>query len=179
MPSYTYKCDQCGHETEWLHAVHTRASLECNSCGHAPMTWQFPCPNIQTETTFLANRDDGFGTDERSRKRAYAKARAAGVNPSGKIYCPSLCPLGEPLSPKAWVNDKADIKRICRKNNWSSETLGVTADKIEVAPKPYRVADDIVTDAVDRVVTERGGDVSPREHKTLRRETRERLTGTV
>jgi len=178
MPTYTYKCDDCGYETERIHAARTRASIECSACEKL-LTWQFPCPNIKTDTTFLANRGDGFGNDSNSRKLAHAKARAAGVNPTGKVYCPSLCPKGERLSPKAWVNDTADIKRICKDNNWSSETLGVKAVDKATEPAPYRVADDIVRDEVAKTVLERQGDISAREQKTLVAETRERLTGTM
>lgn len=179
MPSYTYKCDKCGHAIDRLHAPRTRVTLPCSECGHEYPTWQFPCPNIQSETTFLANRDDGFGNDNRSRRVAMARAKAAGVSTAGKLYCPGLCPPGESLSPKAWITDKADARRICRENNWSSETLGVKSDRIETEPKPYRVADDLVADEVKRVVKSREGDVSPKEHENLKHEVREQLTGAV
>ena len=177
MPTYTYKCDSCGHKAEEFHAAGERLSLDCVKCGTAPMTWQFPCPNLHTDTTFLANRDDGFGSDSASRKLAKAKAKAAGVSTSGMVYCPSLCPPGESLSPKAWIGGKADIKRICRKNNWSSADLGIKADKIDAEPKPYRVADDLVNNEVERIVDRQGGGASPKERTKLSREARERLAG--
>lgn len=179
MPTYRYRCDQCDAVEEHLHRSNKRFYIKCPGCGHAPMTWQFPTPNVQTGSTWLANRDDGFGTDDFRRKRAYAKARAAGVNPSGKVYCPSLCPLGEPLSPKAWISDKADAKAICQANNWSSDDLGVKSRPVEKDPEPYHVAPDLVQDEVERIVESREGDVSPKEHEELFHTTAERLKGNM
>uniref|UniRef100_A0A6M3IN53 Uncharacterized protein n=2 Tax=viral metagenome TaxID=1070528 RepID=A0A6M3IN53_9ZZZZ len=143
------------------------------------MTWQFPCPNIQSDATFLANRDDGFGNDNVKRKRAHALARAAGVNPTGKIYCPSLCPPGEPFSPKAWISDKSDIKRICRKNNWDCPDMGVKAHSVESEPKPYQVADSLVEEEVQKRVAAANGNVTPRERLDMKHEIAERARGTM
>ena len=49
---------------------------------------------LVTNTAFVAGRDDGFGKDDRGRRRAYANARAAGINPAGKIYSPQLARPG-------------------------------------------------------------------------------------
>ncbi len=177
MPTYTYKCDACGNETDALHAAKDRVRLRCAKCNAEPMVWQFPCPNLSTDTTFLANRDDGFGSDNRSRMRAMAKARAAGVSTAGMVYCPGLCPKDEPLSPKAWVGGKADIKRICRENNWGSPEMGITATNHDTEPAPYRVADDLVKGEVDRIVQDNRGDVSPKERKQLTLDVAKRLKG--
>ncbi len=179
MPTYAYVCDECGHRIERLHKPAERLRETCTQCGHAPMTWQFPTPNLHTETTWLANRDDGFGEDERSRKIAYAKARKAGVNPTGKVYCPSLCPLGESFSPEAWVDSKHQARQKCKQNNWYSEDLGVTPAPLDNDPKPYQVADDVVQNEVVRVVEARKGDLSARERKTIVDDTRERLSGNM
>lgn len=180
MPTYTYHCDNCHHEIEDIHDAKTRLRLTCEACDWTPMTWRFPSPNIQTDSTFLANhRDDGFGADDASRKIAYARARAAGVNPTGKVYCPSLCPSGERLSPSAWINSKADVKARCRANGWGSPQMGIKPVQIDEAPKPYRVADDIVDGEVARVVRDNDGDVTPRERKQLTERVREQLTPAV
>ncbi len=71
------------------------------------------------------------------------------------------------------------MKRICHKNNWSSEDLGIKAAKIDADPEPYRVADDLVANEVERIVEDKSGDVSPKELKTLNHEVRERLTGVL
>ena len=175
MPSYTYKCE-CGYASEQIHGPKKRLRLFCPVC-EGKLQWQFPCPNLHTDTTWLANRDDGFGADNTSRQRAYAKARAAGVNPVGKVYCPSLCRPGVPLDPEAWVTGKADVKRVCRKNNWSSPEMGVKADKIAEDPGPYRVAPDIVQNEVERIEYETGGDLTAKERKELPEATAERLAG--
>ncbi len=179
MPTYTYQCGTCGHKTEGFHAAHERLSLKCDECGESPMTWQFPVPAVHSDKTFLANRDDGFGTDNRSRQQAMAKARAAGVSTAGMVYCGGLCPPGEPLSPKAWIAGKADVKRICRENNWGSEDLGIRPAKIDADPEPYRVADDLVANEVERIVEDSNGDMSSRERENLSHDVRERLTGTM
>jgi len=178
MPTYKYKCDDCGYEEDAIHKPSQRIVLACQRCGFAPLRWQFPHPHLHTDTTFMANRDDGFGNDNRSRMAARAKAKAAGVSTSGMVYMPGLCPPGQRLSPKAWIGGKADVKRICRENNWGCEQLGVRAAESGAEPEPYRVADDLVENEVDRIVERNAGDVTPTERDKLTHEVRERLTPT-
>lgn len=179
MPLYEYRCDKCGAIEERMHAAKVRAWLTCPACGHEPMTWQFPAPALLTNTEFMANRDDGFGSRNRERKRAYARARAAGVNPTGKTYMPGLA--DSLYDPKAWINDNSDVARLCRQQGRACEGCGIhvkAPQRIDPPePKPYRVADDIVERETSKAAVE-FGKLSVKERRQLKKETRERITPT-
>lgn len=126
---------------------------------------------LSTNATFMAGRDDGFGTDERRRKRHRAKARAAGVNPTGKVWSPQL---------NEWYGNKDDVMRICKRKGMSCEGMvNVKAPAREVPdPGPYRVADSLVNEEVTNIVNDKYEDqIGKRELADLMETTRERLTG--
>lgn len=128
-------------------------------------------PAISTNKTFMANRDDGFGTDDWGRKRAYAKARAQGINPAGKVWIPQL---------NAWISDKSDVKRICEEKNYNCDGL-VThrAHEPENPPekKRYEVDDKVIQREVDEIIETQQPDTTPREREKLVEETRTRMRG--
>lgn len=146
------------------------------------MQWQFPCPQVLTDS--FKGQDDGFGKDWRSRQLAHAAARKAGVNPTGKRFVPQMCRKGVRFDPMAWVSDRADVKRRCLKEGWgmNEEDGGLKAIKArEVEPvreKPYEVAPDIVNkQTAIAAAREYGGKLTPREKADLREKTRTRLRG--
>lgn len=132
---------------------------------------------LKTGTTFLAGRDDGFGGDNRGRKVAYAKARAAGVNPTGKVFMKQLTRSGVPFDPQAWVSDETDVRRRCRQLGVGCEgSINVkTPQYIEPQKKPH-LADDIVAAECERIIDERGADLTAAERKNLPGEVRQRLS---
>lgn len=178
---FHYKCWKCRRSWTVHQEEPDELALDCPRCGRK----LFQCnvaPNIQTDSTFMSgvNEDDGFGTDNRSRMLARAKAKAAGVNPDGKRYCPSLAK--ERHDPEAWISGKGDVKRICAKRGLGCETFGIKApidDSPDPHEKPYRVADQVVDREVRKQRILRGDDFTASERNRLREETRERLTGTV
>ncbi len=135
--------------------------------------------NLQTDTTFLRGSEDGYGTDQRGRKTAHAKARAAGVNISGMRYCPQLATKMH--DPKAWVGTRADVKRVAEARGLGIEgTVSVKAPEVEQIEKPYEVANNLVEREVDRIVREEArGDVSVRERADLKETTKVRLKGSM
>ena len=150
------------------------------------MQWQFPVPNLVTDSTFMAGRDDGFGKDERSRRQAYANAKRLGIDTTGKTWFPSLARKGRGLGrdPDAWVGQaegRGHIKRVCRKNNWSCE--GSVKHKMRLeGPSPdevpYRPAESIVRTKVEDIIDkDYGGHISPKKREELTETTRTRLTG--
>ena len=127
-------------------------------------------PGIATNKTFMANRDDGFGSDDAGRKRAYAKARAQGINPTGKVWMPQL---------NAWVGGRDDVKRICEQKNYNCDGL-VTHRAHETPPpekKRYEVDEKIVQREVNEIIETQQPDATPKERKKLVEETRTRLRG--
>lgn len=124
-----------------------------------------------------AHVDDGFGSDQRSRRIAHARARAAGVNPNGKRFIPQLCPQGEPFSPKAWVSDTHDVIQRCTIEGWGCDgAVKVRARPHDTAPPPYRIADDIVESHVKQEIG--NNDVSSKERTELSHKVREQLMPT-
>ncbi len=131
------------------------------------------CPSIQTSTTFMANRDDGFSGDDNNRKRRVAEARAAGINPTGMVWSSQL---------SCFYSSKDDIRRIHEERGIACEGLvNVKAPEREVPDDgPYQVADDLVQDKVASVVHENyEGDIGEKELTELTETTRTRMTGVV
>lgn len=183
MPSYAYLCPRCGLRESQMHGAKERPKVLCTRCGW-PMEWQFPCPGIVTDDTFMAGRsDDGFGNDERARKIAYANARARGINPEGKVYFPSLARkgLGGGRDPDAWVphqGARSHIRKVCERNGLVTDRIKTnTPDPIEPEAKPYRVADDLVEREVNAIVARNKNDVTPKERAELKEQTAVRLAG--
>lgn len=172
-----FLCPNCLVRTDrLLDDVEDKRPQSCQ-CG-ASMTKLFSVPAaIRMDTRFMAGSDldDGFGNDQRSRKIAYAKARAAGVNPAGKKYCPSLCRKGKPFDPQAWVADTTDVKRICQKNGWGCDgAVKVPMQHIDEPEQPYRVADDLVQKHADAEIG--GHSIGIKEYRNVCEKVRKRLT---
>jgi len=160
MTAYIYKCYKCnrGPRVE-QRDDEPELNLNCRSCGRK----LFRCniaPGICTDSTFMAGShvDDGFGSNEWGRKRARAKAKAAGVDVTGARYCPQLCPTGESLSPKAWVRGKADVVRRCQELGVGCEgAVNVSAPPSETPDAgPYQVNDTIVNRRVEKKLADAG-----------------------
>lgn len=139
---------------------------------------------LQTDTTFMAGRDDGC-VDDFKRRVAYSAARKAGVNPTGKTFHPGLCAQGKPNDPEAWIshdNARADIKRRCEALNYAAEgDINVKQRQPETDPNegPYRVSDKIVQREVNEIVAkEHGGEaLPPKKMADLVEATSERMSG--
>lgn len=100
-------------------------------------------PALDTDTRFLAGRDDGNG-------HGYYSHQTQSV-----------------------IRSKADIKRHCERTGSGCETLGIKYRQPEVDPldAPYRPADDILETAVnERVKNEFGGNVSASKRAILKEE---------
>ena len=154
--------------------------LKCPRCDKV-LFRVFRAHGLDTDTTFMAgsHAEDGFGASDWMRRKARAKAAAEGVNISGARYCPQLNDPGESLSPKAWVRDKADVKRRCAELGVGCEgTVSTPAPESNAGPqKPYRVRDSIL-DAEMQTLTA-GKDLSAKETADLRTKTAKRLAGNL
>ena len=157
MPSYNYKCDQCGAVECHQHAPAERLSLKC--CGHL-MAWQFPAPALRTNTTFLANRgtlDKQFGTDTAGMKKTLAAAKRRGHTPNmNDVYMPTLCAPGRPGDPEAFIpadDPVGYVKRLCKKRNWACDDDQIKAKRSQRPPPPrVPMAEKIVRARVNEAV---------------------------
>lgn len=173
MPTYRYRCPDCDHRLELLQTAaemrSRRPQMRCSRC-EGRMQFIFPAPAIRTGKQFRGNRGDGFGHDERGRRRAHAKARAQGISTSGKWWSPQL---------NAWIGGDDDVKRICQQRRLAcSGSVNYTPPPKEPEPeKPYQVAEDIAEREVQDVLEEHGHEMTSKEIKELPEKTREELSG--
>jgi len=136
-----------------------------------------PVPALVTDTTWMkgSHNDDGFGDDTFAREIAYAKAKAAGITPSGRYVSQLADELGDP---KAWVNTRSDAKRLVEGQGASCADLKVKARPIDEPDdwdKPYEVADDIVQEAVNAEIA--GHHVGAQERSDLEESKRNQFSG--
>ena len=109
---------------------------------------------VKTDATFMHGRQhaDEFDGNKVTRSMAEAKARAAGVNPNGKVYSAGLAT--EQYDPNAWIDSVSDVKRICNNNGWSCEgSVNVQGPPPATPPdhdEPYCIADDLVEEELDQ-----------------------------
>lgn len=140
---------------------------------------------LVTNKAFVAGRGDGFGTDEKSRKIAYRNARKAGVNPAGKIWSPQLARPGMGLGrdPLAWLDPsqaRSQVKAVCQKRGVAcdgSVTVKEREPETDPCDKPYEVAESIVRDEVQDILSEHGSEMTSKEKSELHDQTKERLSG--
>ena len=138
------------------------------------------CVGLSTDTSWRAglNGRDEFRGVKWLREKAERKARAAGVNPTGKRFMSQLARFED--DPQAWVDSKADIKRVCEKEGFRCRgAVNVEAPERDPEPaKPYRVADDIVDRTVrEKLIADGVDKVSKAEFSQLKEQASRQLAG--
>lgn len=191
MPCVTYECQ---HGARTIGVVRDRddAEVPCPRCGkpmHAKRKdHSKPFNGVPTviggDVSFMRNfgSDDGFGKDERSRRIALRKARAAGVSTAGKKFVPDLVPHRQPFHPFGWVADTNEVIAKCKNRNLDCEGLvnhkAYIVDKPSPDEVPYHVDPALVEKDVQRVNREVfGGRMSDNEKKHLREDLATRYDG--
>lgn len=180
MPLYEYQCEDCGKRLELVQSVadmeREKNRLRCVCEGRLKKLVSVPAAIRGTYSDFWRDRDDGFRGNDKFRKRAYARARKAGVSTAGKTFIPQLCRDGVPFDPLAWVSDQSDVKARCAALNLSANgNVKHKARPIEQKPQPYRVAEHVV----EQHVTQRIGRnyVPAKERRDLKETVAKELAG--
>lgn len=131
----------------------------------------------------MGHLSDGF-TSDKVRKVAYARARAAGINPTGKIYMPSLADTRGHSDPDAWVphsDFRSRVAQVCRQRGHSCEgTVNVAPRELESDPleEPYQVDPQAIRDEVEQINDEHhGGQMSRKQKQGLHDELAEKYAG--
>jgi hypothetical protein len=142
------------------------------------------CPGvptaIRTDSRFLSglHTDDGFGGDDLTRRTVHRRARAAGISPTGKKWCPQLVPHGDPMSPEGLVSDMHEAEARCRQNGYGASgrinTNKRELDEHDPLEKPYRINDAVVEQKVQERIA-REGPVSPKKREQLTGDIRESM----
>ena len=188
MPTYPYECFDCGHYEDRFMSLRQWEQVgkqqHCSLCEGKMKQRVVPLPLHKTNTGWMKGCDDGFGPDDRTRKIALAKAKAAGVSTSGKRFIPDLCPQGDFASPMGWVSDLDEVKDRCKQLNLDCQ--GAVTHKATVydtptaEEKPYRVSPKIVEADVQKVNKEQhGGKMTEPQKDKLRSELTERYSGNI
>ena len=130
-------------------------------------------PSSVTDRELFLGHCNGsqFSADTHSGDVYKRKAERAGVSTTGKVYLSSLAL--EPGDPKAWVNGRGDIKRLCEERNFNCE--GIVKHKATVEKRPsVPLAQNIVDEHVNQIIADDPGKATKR--KQVEREVRERHT---
>lgn len=110
-------------------------------------------PMSNTDREFLEGHCNGsqFANEEEIGEVYRRRARAAGVDPKGKVYLSGLARF--PGDPEAWVDGRGDVQRRLEERGWGSEGSVTVKPRDPVAPSPSpKVADDLVDDEVGRIL---------------------------
>lgn len=76
------------------------------------------------------------------------QAEDCGVDPTGKVYISQLADY--PGDPRAWVDGRGDVQRICEERGWGSTGSVNVKARNDLAPEPdVAIADDIMQDLVE------------------------------
>lgn len=110
-------------------------------------------PTLKTDATFLAGLStNGSQFENTPHFGDYyaAEARKHGQDPKGKVYLSGLAAF--PGDPEAWVEGRADIKRVAEKRGWG--VRGAVDVKVctEGPPLPSGPAEDLVAERMQRMV---------------------------
>lgn len=144
-------------------------------------------PNIITDTNFFRGTDDGFGNNQMMRRIYHQRARAAGIDTTGKVYCPELVSrsLQGGIDPAAWVprtEGRSHIKSVLERRRWSSTgRVEVKEPSYEIPddPEPYVPADDILEKATMLDVERNMPDATPSERKKIKAANAKTLAGNM
>lgn len=92
-------------------------------------------PQLNTDTAYMAGKwEQNDKTLDHHRKLA----KKAGVSTQGRTYLKSLARY--PGDPRAWVDSKGDIRRVCEQEGWGCDGVVKTKLKQEEPPPPVDVA---------------------------------------
>ena len=178
MPLYEFSCPECGQRDERFISLaefdEKVQSQQCVACGQR-LRKVFSVPALVSDTGFMSGiaSDDGFGKDERGRKMALEKAKAAGVSVAGKRFHPGLCRRGVMFDPQAWYGSRTEVKK-------KADALGRNVDGCvthrtpvrdefyKKAEAPYECSPDLVKEEVKREIKQKhNGQATPSQVRTI------------
>jgi hypothetical protein len=129
-----------------------------NGCS-PKMAEMFACrqaPGIKTDTLHfrgIGTQDPFAGVHPDMKPYYHQRAQEAGVSPSGKRYLSSLAE--SPGDPKALVDSKGDIQRVCEERGWGCD--GIVKTKVaeptsDFDASHYEPAPDIVESRAQEIM---------------------------
>jgi putative FmdB family regulatory protein len=123
MPLYQYECTnlECRAAFDAMNPMRLAASPKsCPRCDSIAERVYAPC-NIETDATvYSTKRTDGHQFSSEAMRNFYlGKARAAGINPTGKTYDYQLA--NYPGDPRAWIGSDSDLRQVLEERGWGSK----------------------------------------------------------
>lgn len=118
-------------------------------------------PRSDSDTDFMRGTENGRQFQDRPEAgNEYRRvAESHGQNTKGKRYLSSLAEF--PGDPRAWVDSKADVQKVCEERGWGCTGKVNVKMRNDVAPPEHvDIADDIIR---DEVATEVAAGAHPRE----------------
>jgi hypothetical protein len=120
-------------------------------------------PMSSTDREFMRGTENGrqFQGNQRAGNEYRRVAESMGQNTKGKKYLSSLAEF--PGDPKAWVDSRADVQKVCEERGWGCTGAVNVKHRTDTAPPaPIAVGEDIVQAEVQREVAE-GSKEKPKE----------------
>lgn len=108
-------------------------------------------PGVMTDSVFLEGHCNGsqFAGQEKIGDHYRKIAEDAGQDVKGKVYISGLAQF--PGDPRAWVDGRGDVKRLCEERNWSCD--GAVSHDAPVLPaKEVGLDTQLVTKEVDQLM---------------------------
>lgn len=161
-------CGKCGGA---IHPV--------RGCTLCPMFASGQTPTCRSDGTIFPSHLMGGRQFKTAavRNRYLARARAAGVNTDGKVYCSSLADF--PGDPRAWVDSTGEQKRLLEERGWNA-TGDITVKAPDAAPPPpVRLAEDLVEERLSRKLEEMYPDAENGKVVKIKKKVIERLRNDI
>jgi hypothetical protein len=109
-------------------------------------------PMSNSDREFLEGHVNGnqFANNPQIGNLYRRRARAAGVNPTGKVYLSGLAEY--PGDPRAWISGRGDAARLCEERGWEADGAVKVRAARQVEHPEVEVADDILDDEADKIL---------------------------
>lgn len=132
-------------------------------------------PLAQTDREFLMGHCNGnqFEKTPGVGDLYQKEARAAGVDPKGKIYLAGLAEY--PGDPTAWVDGRGDVRKIVEERGWGCRGMvNVKPDNGRPQEETIDVADDLVAERVQDAIAE-NPELASRDQGELKHEVKQTM----
>lgn len=135
MPLYAYECQPCGVKFDKIRPMKEAGDrCPCPNCGRQAAKDFNVAVGLVTDTAiFTGDKLGGIGKAPPFVRERYDRlASAAGIVTSGKQYMPELADF--PGDPRAYVDSRADMKRLALERNYTIESDHVNVKAEAMAP---------------------------------------------
>lgn len=109
-------------------------------------------PTVKTDATFLANKHGQFVGKEHIGDAYKRVAEREGQNTKGKVYLSQLAEY--PGDPRAWVDGRGDVQKLCEEKGWGCEGAVKTPLARVEEPLGGKLSEGLVQEEVKQILAE-------------------------